>query len=180
MAAIASEAAQAVIRDLDGNELPLARLWAEKPVVLAFVRHFGCLFCREQATELHREKDRIHAAGAELAIVGNGNRHFAQGFAKELGLTTPLYVDTERGAYKALGLKRSFTSFLNLATLRNLVRALRSGFRQGRTQGDPWQLGGVLVVRPGGDVVFRHASDASGDHPPAESVLSALEATATR
>jgi hypothetical protein len=41
MGTIEREAAQAVIRDLDGQELPLADLWAEQPVVLAFVRHFG-------------------------------------------------------------------------------------------------------------------------------------------
>jgi hypothetical protein len=41
MPTLEPEAAQAVIRDLDGNELPLGTLWAEKPVVLAFVRHFG-------------------------------------------------------------------------------------------------------------------------------------------
>jgi hypothetical protein len=41
MVVLEVEAAQAVIRDLDGRELPLSELWAEKPVVLAFVRHFG-------------------------------------------------------------------------------------------------------------------------------------------
>ena len=41
MANIEPEAAQAVIRDLEGRELPLAELWQKKAVVLAFVRHFG-------------------------------------------------------------------------------------------------------------------------------------------
>lgn len=35
------EAARARIRDLEGSELELAELWSERPVVLAFVRHFG-------------------------------------------------------------------------------------------------------------------------------------------
>jgi hypothetical protein len=34
-------AASSLIRDLDGNEHELNETWAEKPVVLAFVRHFG-------------------------------------------------------------------------------------------------------------------------------------------
>ena len=33
--------AAVVIRDLEGGELSLSRTWAERPVVLAFVRHFG-------------------------------------------------------------------------------------------------------------------------------------------
>jgi hypothetical protein len=38
---IAEAAAIARIRDLDGNEHDLRELWAEKPAVLVFLRHFG-------------------------------------------------------------------------------------------------------------------------------------------
>ena len=133
------------------------------------------MFCREQAVQLHREKDRIHEAGAELVMVGNGNRHFAAGFVKDLGLTTPLYVDTKRDAYKALGFKRSFTALVTPTALANAARALAKGFRQGKTQGDAAQLGGVIVVKPGGEVLFRYASDSPGDHPEVDKVLAALE-----
>ncbi len=34
-------AAAAVIRDLDGRELPLSATWTARTVVLVFVRHFG-------------------------------------------------------------------------------------------------------------------------------------------
>jgi hypothetical protein len=29
------------VLDLDGRTVPLASLWADRPVVLAFIRHFG-------------------------------------------------------------------------------------------------------------------------------------------
>ena len=38
---IAEAAAAARIRDLDGNEHELRELWAERPAVLVFLRHFG-------------------------------------------------------------------------------------------------------------------------------------------
>jgi len=38
---IADDAARAVVRDLDGGEHELRETWARRPVVLAFVRHFG-------------------------------------------------------------------------------------------------------------------------------------------
>jgi hypothetical protein len=38
---VSAEAARAVIRDLDGQEHALEELWAERPVVLVFLRHFG-------------------------------------------------------------------------------------------------------------------------------------------
>jgi hypothetical protein len=43
-------------------------------------------------------------------------------------------------------------------------------------QGDAWQLGGVLVVRKGGEVAYRHLSAEAGDHPPVADVLAALGA----
>jgi hypothetical protein len=41
MARVSDEAARAVIRDIEDKEHTLAETWAERPVVLAFVRHFG-------------------------------------------------------------------------------------------------------------------------------------------
>lgn len=125
--------------------------------------------------QLHRESEAIEARGARLVFVGVGNRHFAEGFRRELGLTEPVYVDTARNSYRALGMKRGLVAtLLSPATWRNMVRAWRNGFRQRGIKGDPWQLGGVLVVRPGGAIAFRHLSRASGDHPPTAEVLAAL------
>lgn len=41
-------------------------------------------------------------------------------------------------------------------------------------QGDAFQNGGVLVVRPGGEVAYRYISEVSGDHPPVADVLAAI------
>jgi len=56
----------------------------------------------------------------------------------------------------------------------NALRALRGGSRQGSVQGDLWQLGGVFVIRPGGDLAYRYVSREAGDHAPVEEILEAL------
>lgn len=137
------------------------------------------MFCKEQVAQLRRELEAIHARGAELVVVGNGNRQSARAFVQQTGLTTPLYVDIARDAYRALGLRRDVGATLNPATLTNAWRALRAGFRQTSVQGDPWQMGGVLVVVPGGHVSYRYLSNAAGDHPPVAHVLAALPAAGT-
>jgi hypothetical protein len=38
---VSEAAAHAVVRDLDGLEHVLRELWAERPAVLVFLRHFG-------------------------------------------------------------------------------------------------------------------------------------------
>ena len=123
---------------------------------------------------MQRAYPEIRKKGAELVIIGNGNRHFANGFKEALKLQSPLYVDTQRVAYAALGMKRSIASVLSLKAMKNAARALKAGNRQTSVQGDAWQLGGVLVVRPGGQVAYEYRSEQPGDHPPVEDVLAAL------
>ena len=124
---------------------------------------------------MHRELPKVRERGGELHLVGNGNRHFAQAFKDELKIACPLYVDTKLEAYGALEMKRGLVSTLgSLVAWKNMARAMKAGFRQGPTRGDAWQLGGVLVVLPGGEVTFRHLSETAGDHPPLGDVLEAL------
>jgi hypothetical protein len=117
---------------------------------------------------------QIRGRGAELVVIGSGLPMFAQAFREEHQLDFPLLVDPELQAYAAAGLRRDVRSTLNLKVLRNSLRALRGGHRQGKTQGDPWQQGGVFVVTPTGDVLFQHISQAAGDHPDPARIVAAL------
>jgi hypothetical protein len=126
--------------------------------------------------QVHRERERIRRAGAELAFVGNGTAAFARAFAEDYRLEVPLYVDPSRRTYRALGMARPrIVSFLAPRLARAAARALLGGFMQGRILGDGRQLGGVLVVGQDGRVVFRHLSSDAGDHPPVEDVIAAAE-----
>jgi dehydrogenase/reductase SDR family protein 12 len=117
----------------------------------------------------------IRARGAELVIVGNGAPNFAVAFREDFELDCPLLVDSELRAYRAAGLRRGRLELLSPRLPLHALRALRSGSRQQGVQGNPWQLGGVFVIRPGGDLAYRYASREAGDHPPVEEILAALE-----
>jgi len=123
--------------------------------------------------QLHRALPQIRARGAELHLVGNGNRHFAQAFREQFGITSPMWIDPERKTYAALRMKRGVVATL-LSSWSNRKRAMKGGFRQGLVRGDAWQLGGVLVVLPGGRVTYEYLSEAAGDHPAVDQVLAAL------
>ncbi len=133
------------------------------------------MFCREQVAQLRDRVDDIRARGAELAIVGNGAPNFAAAFREDFDLDGPLLVDPDLRAYRAAGLRRGRVELLSPRLPGNALRALRSGQRQGAVQGDPWQLGGVFVIRPGGELAYRYASREAGDHPPVEDILAALD-----
>ena len=119
--------------------------------------------------------DEIRDRGAELVVVGNGAVQFARAFREDYHLDTPLLVDPELRAYRAAGLRRGRVEALSPRLPRNALRALRSGSRQGSVQGDVWQLGGVFVIRPGGELAYRYVSRVAGDHAPVDAILEALE-----
>ncbi len=123
------------------------------------------------------ERDEIRRRGGELVLIGNGAAHFAAAFREDLRLPSdvPLLVDPERRAYRAAGLRRGRVEMLSPRLPLHALRALRQGFRQSSVEGDPWQLGGVFVITPGGALAYRYVSAEAGDHPPMTELLAAIE-----
>ena len=116
----------------------------------------------------------IRDRGAELVIVGSGSQYFANAFREDFELDCPVLIDPELLAFRAAGLRRGRLEALSPKLAFNAVRALRSGSRQTSVQGDPWQLGGVFVIRPGGELLYSYLSREAGDHPPVEAILDSL------
>ena len=163
-----------VVYDPEGRQVRLAQLWADRIAVLVFVRHFGCVFCRQQIGEIGPLLDRVKAMGADLVVIGQGSVEEARAFRDEQRLKVPLLTDPTRQSFNALGMRRGLASILAPATLVHGFKAWRSGFRQSRIAGDPLQQGGIVVIAPGGVEYFRYISEVAGDHPAAEQVLAAL------
>jgi len=135
------------------------------------------MFCREHVVQVHRQIDRIRSRGAEVVVIGNGTPSFIAGFREETGWDGPLYTDPSRKVYEAAELVRGVLATLHPAAALRVVGALRRGFRQGRTQGDPWQQGGVLVIAPGADksrILWHQASSGPGDNAEVDDIVAAL------
>lgn len=118
--------------------------------------------------------DEIHQAGAELVIIGNGQPPFAAAFKKHFNLSTPLYVDPKLTTYNAAGLKRTKAGTVGPKVWLPALKALFTGHFQGRTEGDPYQQGGVFIIMPDNKVPYAYISKHAGDRPPVPKVLKAL------
>ncbi len=128
--------------------------------------------------QLHGQRAAFDKGGATLVLVGNGKPHHARWFLEDTGIDVPVFCDPELAAYAAAGLKRSVMSVFNPAALGAAIRAFRSGNRQTKTKGDPWQEGGLLVLdrRAGATklVRYHHVSGYAGDNAPVGKVLTAI------
>ena len=123
----------------------------------------------------------IDAAGGSIAVVGLGSPLFAKGFRESTHDTGPLFVDAEGLAYRAVAMGRlRLWNLFNFRMLRNALRARKQGFRQGKVEGDPWQLGGTLVVAPGDRLVYAWRNKNVDDDAPIDDVIAALRGAAAQ
>jgi peroxiredoxin len=162
------------VLDLEGRETRLARLWATGPAVLVWLRHFGCIYCAEQARDFALARPDIEALGASLAFIGNGGVPHARAFEERKVAGCTVLTDPRLDSYRAIGARRGVLRTVGPQTWTHALRAFRRGARQRRVQGHPFQQGGVAVVARGGAIAYAYLSESAGDHPPVTAVLDAL------
>ncbi len=126
--------------------------------------------------QLHRARDDFDAAGATLAVIGQGTPAHARDFARSQNVDLPLYVDPGRDAYRAAGTKvGTLGDLLGPASVAKAVENLaKDRVVQGRTVGHPAQLGGVLLVMPDGTIPYSHLAQDAADNAPAAEILAAV------
>lgn len=129
--------------------------------------------------QLHRDRDRFAAAGANLVVIGQGTPRHAQHFREEYGLDgLEILVDPDREAYAAAGAKvATMTELIGPRSVASgLKRAATERVMQGPVKGHPAQLGGVLVVAQDGRIAWAHLAENAADNPPNDDVIAAVEA----
>lgn len=123
---------------------------------------------------MRHEVDEIHRLGAELWVIGNGTPAQAAWFVDDQRWTTPVLTDPTLKVHERVGLKRGRKYTLSPKTVAAAVRAYKSGHRQEGIEGDRFQQGGALVVKPGGEVTYAFAADYPGHHPDPKELLEAV------
>jgi len=125
--------------------------------------------------QLHRDRSKFEDAGVRLAVIGQGTPAHAAHFRDSQKVDLPMYVDKGRESYRAAGTKVATVSELLGPRMiaRGAAASRRDGVVQGRTVGHPAQLGGVMIVRPGDEIVYVHLADDASDNPTNDEVLKA-------
>ena len=134
-------------------------------LLVVFMRHSGCVFCREALTTLAQWRARIEARGMQLVLVHLDENHarFAS-LAARNGLDgVELVADTERRLYRAFELRSA--PIKAHFTWRQWLAGARAWLGTGQflrgPNGDVLQLPGVVHIA-GGDVVHSVLADRSG------------------
>lgn len=145
----------------------LFSLCCRQPILLVFLRHFGCVFCKEALDDLSERRQTIQDSGIQLIFVHMADNETAEQYFKRFRLEGVLHIsDTGQRYYRAFGLQRG--SFGQLYGLRTLLRGFQLKQERGyelelaKKLGDSTQMPGVFVLQNGRIVesyIHRFAAD---------------------
>jgi hypothetical protein len=123
--------------------------------------------------QLHRAREQFAQAGAKLVLIGQATPRHAAHFRRTRKVELPVLADETRQTYKLIGAKKGTIGQLigPSVVAKGALTTLRTGQVQGRTIGNPAQLGGALVIAPGGEIVFKHLAKDASDNVPPEQLL---------
>jgi peroxiredoxin len=167
--------------DTSGSPVRLADLWGQKPLLLAFTRHFGCTQCKEMLDELVAGRERIQQAGLGIAVVMQGSPAETAVFAPQFAPGLLCLSDPQRKAYAAYGLERGglFQTFLNLKVWSAVLKSRKKGYPVDPPPPgqDAMQMSGTFIIGKNGRVELPYYYDHIADHPPLDLLLNGVLAT---
>ena len=133
------------------------------PVLLVFLRHFGCIFCRETVADL-RETAEAQQDFPKVVFFFLGSPTEGRAFMRRYWPGAAAVSDPEQRFYKAFGVERGgMLDMFGPPVWRAKRRAEAKGHSNGERQGDIWMMPGAFLVRDG-RVLWSHAYRHAADH----------------
>ncbi len=145
--------------------------------LLIFLRHFGCIFCRETLTDMreYAEKDS-HFPRALFFYQGSPTegRAFLRRYWPELRAV----ADPEQRFYQGFGVDHGgLVKMFGPKVWSARSKAKAKGHENGDRSGDIWRMPGAYLVQAG-RVIWAHQYRHAADHPSYEEI-SSLAASAS-
>lgn len=142
------------------------------PILVVFLRHLGCTFCREAVADIAKDRKRIEADGTRVCFVympardenGNPRPEIAERFFARYGVEDMHRIaDPDQHLYRAFKLRRgSIWELFGLKVWwRGFLATVFGRHMVGKLVGDGFQMPGVFLLRDGTiQRAFRHKTAA--------------------
>ena len=143
----------------------IVELSIASPVLLVFLRHPGCTFCREALRDIADARAALEARASPDHSGAHGRHEFTGAVAVKVCKLSAIdrIFDPDRDLYRAFGLKRgSFGQLFGMKVIwRSLLQGVLLRFGMGRPSGDAFQMLGMFLIHQSAVIGrFRHRSAA--------------------
>lgn len=157
------------IKVLDQNNEPVlfSTLWEKKPIVVIFIRHFGCVACKAHVSQVWAKKKDFEKKNIRVIFIGNGQPYLIKAFKDEVNAKdAEIYTDPSLESFSACGLQKGIRYLVNLKSLKKARDLQRQGFKNeilNLDTGSHTQMGGVVALKRPGEVLYHFIADYLGD-----------------
>ncbi len=138
-----------IIKTNKGNTL--SDLSDQSPVLVVFLRHFGCVFCKESMYDISKKQQKFSKEGIRVVLVHMSDYETADGYFKKFNLNDIEHVsDPECKYYAAFGLiKGSFSQLFGLKTwIRGFeIATTKQMLPDSKRIGDGLQMPGIFLLK---------------------------------
>ena len=146
------------------NGQSIAELSSDREVLLVFLRHAGCTFCRETLDELKKARQQWQSRSLLPVVVHMGSVEQGLEMMKKFGLEDcPVISDPECRLFRAYQLPRgTWPQLFGIRVwIEGFKAAILKGYGFGKLVGDGFQMSGAFVVRHGQIVRAYPSKDAA-------------------
>jgi hypothetical protein len=124
---------------------------------------------------LNGAREQVESTGARLVLIGQATPRHAAHYQRRFAPDLEILADEKRESYKAMGFPRAgATQLIGPKSVMKGIARGASGVGVGRVIGDVQQLGGTIVVLPGGEIAWTHYMQDASDNPSVEELVEAL------
>ncbi|HEX8342664.1 MAG TPA: SelL-related redox protein [Tepidisphaeraceae bacterium] len=136
-----------------------------RPALVCFLRHLGCVFCREMVRDVRRAAETCDPFPPVLLVhqgdVAAGDEFFARFWPGAAAISDP-----GRALYRAFDIGRaSIGQGFGPMVWTCALRAVAKGNTIGKMAGDPWLMPGAFLIAPDRRVGWQHTFRHVADHP---------------
>jgi hypothetical protein len=132
--------------------------------LLVFLRHFGCMFCRETVSDLRTAADG-NSDFPKVLFFSQASATEARAFMRRYWPNTRVIADPQLELYDLFGIPRAgFLEAIGPKVLVARSRARKKGLTNGPNSGDIWRMPGIFAVE-GERIVWAHEAEHAADHP---------------
>lgn len=136
----------------------------DEPHLLVFLRHFGCVFCRELIEDLRRIAAERPDFPRTVFFTLSGPERTREFFAERWPEAAAV-ADPERVFYDRMGPGRgNLVQLFGPKVWAASRRATKKGHQLGKPEGDVRQMPGMYLVR-GSSILWEHDFEHAGDQP---------------
>jgi len=145
----------------------------DKTLMIVFLRHLGCVFCREALNDISENKLNWEKEGVEIVLVYPATEEEGNEYLSQFNLNSiEKIADPECILYQKFGLaKGNFSQLFGLKTIiRGFEQAAKGNLPTLKQVGDGFQMPGIFLIK-NGVVRDKYIHQSASDRPDYNSLI---------